>query len=799
MKKILGFVLAFAVFCSVAAALGGGAGAAYAAAGDYAPSKFAAVTAKPSDNPTNRDNLLRAGAYAGAAGSATDRLSTMIGTGVQETTGWYNETLGWAKFASGETGAGSSQINIAKQTGLAAGSVENNTSTYAKVQLTNAVANNVEENIINYKSTGGDSPLKLGGMDTCILYFALSVKVEQTTWFDITIENINPGTTFFDLGRRFKVEAADGWKEIGKDANGNYLPFRKPETLVTGNGTVHARNSSSRDAAHNAKEDAGSVEFAIPAGDYYLRIYTYTTETGNPAQSGLTGSASYSMTNAWMWKKEWTAPVKVTGINARSRAFLSTQSSSYNTLSVGTVSVTPNSATNKDLVWATSDPSIATVSAGVITAVAPGTCDVTITAADGSGVSHTIAVTVYDDDKEIYLTPDQLDPMTKRGTNVMMDGNFTETNITGRSYVPPGWTFTNTAEIGSFSESLLATWEHVDTEGLTVATRALRITNNGNTTTPLYDSLTFSGLHAVYGVDADDHVYYFSTWVKVQKTTWFDITLGYSNAVYTGEHYEGQKFYDLGRKFKVTPEMGWTEIGKDGDGNYLPFRSNGNGTDPGNSSSSSKEATNAKESVGNTLINLPGDPASNSLAWGCIRIYAYGSAATGIDDNGIGFPSGANRTGFVTGDSYDITGVSLWAMNSEPEFIPTPVSSVTLNKTTLSLKVDANETLVADVKPDDATDKAVYWSSSDSTVASVDQNGKVTAKKVGTATITVEANDGSGEFATCVVTVTAAGTDPDPTDPGKDKGGCKGTAGASSAIAVMLSLTGAMFIKRKRK
>ena len=78
------------------------------------------------------------------------------------------------------------------------------------------------------------------------------------------------------------------------------------------------------------------------------------------------------------------------------------------------------------------------------------------------------------------------------------------------------------------------------------------------------------------------------------------------------------------------------------------------------------------------------------------------------------------------------------------------VTEITLNKTTLSLKEGDSETLVATVKPDDATDKTVTWSTSDTSIATVDSNGRVTAVKEGTATITAKAGDKS---ATCSVTV----------------------------------------------
>ena len=82
-----------------------------------------------------------------------------------------------------------------------------------------------------------------------------------------------------------------------------------------------------------------------------------------------------------------------------------------------------------------------------------------------------------------------------------------------------------------------------------------------------------------------------------------------------------------------------------------------------------------------------------------------------------------------------------------------PVTSISLDKK--SLEMDALDTyqLTARVSPSDAADKSVRWSSSDEKIASVDENGLVTALKKGNATITVEAQDGSGVSSTCSVTV----------------------------------------------
>ncbi len=79
-----------------------------------------------------------------------------------------------------------------------------------------------------------------------------------------------------------------------------------------------------------------------------------------------------------------------------------------------------------------------------------------------------------------------------------------------------------------------------------------------------------------------------------------------------------------------------------------------------------------------------------------------------------------------------------------------PVTKVELNKTTLELVEGAFETLTATVSPDNATDTTVTWTSSATDVATVDNTGKVTAVKAGTAKITAAAGEESAE---CTVTV----------------------------------------------
>ncbi|WP_456088068.1 Ig-like domain-containing protein [Parabacteroides sp.] len=119
-------------------------------------------------------------------------------------------------------------------------------------------------------------------------------------------------------------------------------------------------------------------------------------------------------------------------------------------------------------------------------------------------------------------------------------------------------------------------------------------------------------------------------------------------------------------------------------------------------------------------------------------------------------------TAFTNGGEYTVSGdatVNVVAVmkktqtgggTTEPETVA--VSSVSLDKTELTLPRLDTYTLKATVNPSDATNKSVTWKSSDESIVKVDADGKVTALKVGKATITVTTVDG-GKTATCQVTV----------------------------------------------
>ncbi|MFQ6792500.1 MAG: Ig-like domain-containing protein [Thomasclavelia sp.] len=82
----------------------------------------------------------------------------------------------------------------------------------------------------------------------------------------------------------------------------------------------------------------------------------------------------------------------------------------------------------------------------------------------------------------------------------------------------------------------------------------------------------------------------------------------------------------------------------------------------------------------------------------------------------------------------------------------TEIEKIELNKSSLTMAKDSQETLIATIRPEDTVmDKTITWKSSDPSIVSVDENGKITANKVGSATIT--ATTVNGLYVTCQVNV----------------------------------------------
>lgn len=94
--------------------------------------------------------------------------------------------------------------------------------------------------------------------------------------------------------------------------------------------------------------------------------------------------------------------------------------------------------------------------------------------------------------------------------------------------------------------------------------------------------------------------------------------------------------------------------------------------------------------------------------------------------------------------------------SSYVEKVKTPATTIALDKTTASLKEGEKVNLSATVGPENVTSKVVIWSSSDESIATVADDGTVTAVKAGDVTITAKAAYGKNVTATCDIKVSEA-------------------------------------------
>jgi sugar lactone lactonase YvrE len=170
--------------------------------------------------------------------------------------------------------------------------------------------------------------------------------------------------------------------------------------------------------------------------------------------------------------------------------------------------------------------------------------------------------------------------------------------------------------------------------------------------------------------------------------------------------------------------------------------------------------------------------------------FKAGGSATTADTKAAGSPFSSlspTISGLSNGTSYSfvVTAINL-AGEGAPSVsvtetpISLTVSGVSLNRVSSALLIGGTDQLVATVHPDSAVDKGVSWSSTNLEVATVSENGLVTAKALGTATIYVTTSD-QGKSAGCLVSVAPVIT----TVAGTGSAGFSGDGGQATSAKVM--------------
>lgn len=132
-----------------------------------------------------------------------------------------------------------------------------------------------------------------------------------------------------------------------------------------------------------------------------------------------------------------------------------------------------------------------------------------------------------------------------------------------------------------------------------------------------------------------------------------------------------------------------------------------------------------------------------------ISIKSSDEAVVAVDENGM-LHAQAPGMSIITVTSNDDT----YSESVQcTVFVKQGVSSISLGENQTVFYLGDDLTLSAEVQPDDAENNAVVWSSSDETVASVDQNGRITAVNPGIVDIICTAQDGSGVSGKCTINV----------------------------------------------
>ena len=388
-----------------------------------------------------------------------------------------------------------------------------------------------------------------------------------------------------------------------------------------------------------------------------------------------------------------------------------------------TATVSPSNATDKSVTWSSSNQTIATVTpTGLVTANAEGTTNIT---ANASGKTAICKVTVKKPTVAVTSVElDQTEITLKKGATQTLKATVKPDNATDKTV---SWASSKT-DIATVDNTGKVTAIAKGSATITASCGGKTATCKVNVTIPVESvSLSETSLTLEKGSSAtltatvkpddatDKTVSWNSTNTSVATVTSGGIVVAVGGGTATIMATAG----DQTAVCNVTVTVSVTGITLD-----IP------------SMNLIKGETKAL-----TATISPTDATDKTVTW-----TSNNSSIASVDNYGIVTAQGGGTTTIVA----TCSGKTAYCNVT----VTVPVSSVSLNKTELSLKEGTSETLTATVNPDDATDKTVTWTSSNAAVASVDNTGKVTANIPGSTQITASSG---GKSAVCTVTVTKKG------------------------------------------
>ncbi len=397
--------------------------------------------------------------------------------------------------------------------------------------------------------------------------------------------------------------------------------------------------------------------------------------------------------------------------------------------------VLPENATDKSVTWTSSNPEVATVENGKVTAVLVGTANITVTTRDG-GKTDTCQVTVVKRVTEVDLNQHELtipclvtskltatvspDDATNKDLNWKSDNEEVATVdadgvVRGKAIGTATITVSSVDNPEAYDQctvNVTALIIHVESVSLDMHNLSLAVGDNH------YLNPTISPADAT-----DKSVTWTSsdTNVATVDANGTITAVGVGNATITVITNDGH-YTDT---CAVTVVKRVTDV-------YLDQR---------------KLTIPVHETSKLTATVWPDDATNKDLNW-----KSDNERVATVDADGV-VRAKAMGTATITVSSVD----NPEAYDECKVYVTEPVihvESVSLDKHDLTLTLGDNHYLNPTVSPWNATDPSVTWASDNETVATVDENGQVTAVGKGTATITVTTNDGHYTD-TCEVTVTS--------------------------------------------
>ena len=397
--------------------------------------------------------------------------------------------------------------------------------------------------------------------------------------------------------------------------------------------------------------------------------------------------------------------------------------------------ITPEDASVKNILWESSDESVATVtSSGVIRAKSAGNATILATTEDGS-FSASCNVTVYVAVSGVTLSADSVS--IPKGEKRILTATIAPADALNQELT---WTSSNETVARVDAVTGQITGRTKGTAKITVTTA-----DGGYTDSCIVEvvqlatgvTLSFSSVSLEAGKTktisasvapssaSDKTVTWSSSNEKIAKVS----SSGKITAVAAGTATitATSKDGNASSSCKVTVKQPATSI-------VLKSTS---GTDL--SKTTMKIAVGSSKTVKATI--QPSNVTNTDVTWSTSDKKIATVSSKGVVK---GIKAGTVKITATSGDGAASTTIKIK--------IFTPVKSVALNKTSATLKEGGTTTITATISPSTATYKTVEWTSSNYDVATVDENGKVTAKGVGYAIITATTTQGE-KTATCTVSV----------------------------------------------